>query len=151
MAAKKLLDLTDGQKECLRLVDKLLTSKEIARKLDISPFTVDQRLDAARRKLNASSRKEAAKIYVAIESQSLPDPLVYQSQGLVITEFPFTNLPFEEVELGRQISKPNMFNAQKSENLALHSIQIILEAALVSVILISGMTLIIAGFMRLII
>ncbi len=60
-------DLSDGQKQCLRLVGQHLTSKEIARKLGISHFTVDQRLDSARRKLNAHSRKDAVRIFMAME------------------------------------------------------------------------------------
>ena len=43
------LQLTGGQKACLRLVAQHYVSKEIARKLRISHLTVDQRLDAARR------------------------------------------------------------------------------------------------------
>ena len=74
--------LTDGQKACLRLVDDHQTSKEIARKLGISPFTVDQRLDAARRKLNAPSRKDAAKMFAAMEQNGLSQPLVYEPQPL---------------------------------------------------------------------
>ena len=63
MSAQSPLHLTEGQKACLRLVVQHHTSKEIARALGISPFTVDQRLDAARRKLNATSRIDAAKIF----------------------------------------------------------------------------------------
>ena len=74
--------LTEGQKACLRLVVQHHTSKEIARALGISPFTVDQRLDAARRKLNASSRKDAAKKFAALESQNISQPLVYEAQPL---------------------------------------------------------------------
>jgi DNA-binding CsgD family transcriptional regulator len=76
------LELTDGQKACLRLVDDHHTSKEIARMLGISPFTVDQRLDAARRKLNAPSRKDAAKIFAAMEHGNISEPFVYQPQWL---------------------------------------------------------------------
>jgi DNA-binding CsgD family transcriptional regulator len=75
-------ELTDGQKACLRLVDNHHTSKEIARLLGISPFTVDQRLDAARRKLKAASRKDAAKIFAAFEKGTLSEPLVYEPQRL---------------------------------------------------------------------
>lgn len=78
MAIEARPELTDGQKACLRLVDDHHTSKEIARILGISPFTVDQRLDAARRKLNAPSRKDAAKIFAAIEHGRLSEPFVYQ-------------------------------------------------------------------------
>lgn len=80
-------NLTEGQKACLRLVVQHYTSKEIARTLGISPFTVDQRLDAARRKLNAASRKDAAKKFAALEQYSISQPLVYEASTLVPTEF----------------------------------------------------------------
>jgi DNA-binding CsgD family transcriptional regulator len=75
-------DLSDGQKQCLRLVGQHLTSKEIARKLGISHFTVDQRLDSARRKLNAHSRKDAVRIFMAMEQESLSEPLVYEPSDI---------------------------------------------------------------------
>jgi DNA-binding CsgD family transcriptional regulator len=81
-AAAASVELTEGQKECLRLVDDHLTSKEIARFLGISHFTVDQRLDAARRKLNAATRKDAAKIFAAIEHRAISEPFVYETQDL---------------------------------------------------------------------
>ncbi len=74
--------LTEGQKACLRLVDDHHTSKEIARILGIYPFTVDQRLDAARRKLDAQSRKDAAKIFAAMEHKGISQPFVYETQWL---------------------------------------------------------------------
>lgn len=52
--------LSEGQKECLRLVLKHMTSKEIARHLGISSHTVDQRLRYAIRILGARSRMQAA-------------------------------------------------------------------------------------------
>jgi DNA-binding CsgD family transcriptional regulator len=82
MAGKKQPQLTDGQKDCLRLVDQLLTSKEIARQLQISPFTVDQRLDAARRKLGATTRKEAARMFAAQELAVLSEDFVYEAQAI---------------------------------------------------------------------
>ncbi len=75
-------ELSEGQKACLRLVDDHHTSKEIARKLGISPFTVDQRLDAARRKLRAGSRKDAAKIFAAMERGAISEPFVYEAARL---------------------------------------------------------------------
>lgn len=76
-------DLTEGQMACLRLVAQNQTSKEIARKLGISRYTVDQRLDAARRKLNTRSRKDAARIFAALEAQSICEPFVYETPALV--------------------------------------------------------------------
>lgn len=82
MRAQSPLHLTEGQKACLRLVVQHHTSKEIARTLGISPFTVDQRLDAARRKLNAASRKDAAKIFAALDQSGVSQPLVYETSTL---------------------------------------------------------------------
>ena len=82
MSAQSPLHLTEGQKACLRLVVQLHTSKEIARTLGISPFTVDQRLDAARRKLNATSRIDAAKIFDAMERTDIYEPFVYETSML---------------------------------------------------------------------
>lgn len=82
MALNDIAELTEGQKACLRLVDDHHTSKEIARILGISPFTVDQRLDAARRKLNAASRKDAAKLFAAMEQGGISEPFVYEAQRL---------------------------------------------------------------------
>lgn len=81
-------ELTEGQKACLRLVDDHHTSKEIARLLGISPFTVDQRLDAARRKLNAATRKDAAKIFASLEQHTISEPLVYEAQHLERQQYP---------------------------------------------------------------
>ncbi len=82
MSGKRQPDLTEGQKACLRLVNEHRTSKEIARILDISPFTVDQRLDAARKKLNASSRAEAARFFALSEERRISDPMVYEAAGV---------------------------------------------------------------------
>ena len=86
MSAQSHLHLTEGQKACLRLVAQLQTSKEIARTLGISPFTVDQRLDAARRKLNSTSRIDAAKIFDAMERNmernEIYQPFVYETSLL---------------------------------------------------------------------
>ena len=81
-AASSVSELTEGQKACLRLVDDHLTSKEIARILGISPFTVDQRLDAARHKLKATTRKDAAKIFASLERRSISEPFVYEAPQL---------------------------------------------------------------------
>ncbi len=82
MSGQRRPDLTDGQIICLELVNQLHTSKQIARKLGISPFTVDQRLDAARKKLGASSRVEAAQKFAEMQRQGISQPLVYDPAEL---------------------------------------------------------------------
>ena len=58
-----LAGLTAKQREVLDLLIEHKTSKEIARLLEISPHTVDQRIQFAKEKLGASSRNEVAAIY----------------------------------------------------------------------------------------
>ena len=54
--------LTQGQIECLLLVDRHYSSKEIASKLGISPHTVDQRIRGALEKLGVERRGDAARM-----------------------------------------------------------------------------------------
>ena len=54
--------LTDGQLDCLRLVDQHLSSKEIAAELRISPHTVDQRIRQALHTLGVERRTQAARL-----------------------------------------------------------------------------------------
>ncbi len=59
--------LNEGQKDCLRLVMQHFSSKEIARKLVLSPHTVDKRLKLAIAILGVSSRVDAARILAEAE------------------------------------------------------------------------------------
>ena len=71
--------MTEGQRACLRLVLRHMSSKEIGRALNISSHTVDQRLKQAMRTLGASSRVEAARALAAEEGHQ---ELVYQSADI---------------------------------------------------------------------
>ena len=57
--------LSDGQRECLVLVNQHLSSKELALRLGISPHTVDQRVRQALHVLGVEKRGEAARIVAA--------------------------------------------------------------------------------------
>jgi len=57
--------LTAKQRAVLDLLIEHKTSKEIARILKISPYTVDQRISAARKKTGVTSRNELASLYRA--------------------------------------------------------------------------------------
>ncbi|WP_207790237.1 helix-turn-helix domain-containing protein [Glacieibacterium frigidum] len=75
--------LTEGQRDCLRLVYRHMTSKDIARALDISPHTVDMRLRTAMKTLAVASRIDAARLLVESESQNSGyQPLIYQSSDV---------------------------------------------------------------------
>jgi len=54
--------LTQGQLDCLRLVDQHLSSKEIAVELGISSHTVDQRVRLALQTLGVERRSQAARL-----------------------------------------------------------------------------------------
>ena len=72
--------VTDPQKQCLRLVADLMSSKQIARQLDISHHTVDQRLKRAQAILGASGRAEAARMLLNHEATTkIGDPGSYQN------------------------------------------------------------------------
>ena len=62
--------LTTGQRECLDLVAQLQSSKQIARRLGISPYTVDQRVARACRALGTTTRADAALMVVRHEAGS---------------------------------------------------------------------------------
>ncbi|MGX5714356.1 sigma factor-like helix-turn-helix DNA-binding protein [Sphingopyxis terrae subsp. ummariensis] len=59
--------LTGKQRACLDLLLERKTSKEIARRLGISKFTVDQRLRTARVVLGAASRDDTALRYARLK------------------------------------------------------------------------------------
>lgn len=71
--------LSEGQKECLRLVLAHKTSKEIARELQISSHTVDQRIRFANRVLGVRTRMQAAIILNQAEQAASHAGLIYNS------------------------------------------------------------------------
>lgn len=70
--------LSDGQRDCLRLVFQHKNSKEIARELDISRHTVDQRLRVAMRKLGVENRRQAAMVFASASGETPYQSLRYQ-------------------------------------------------------------------------
>ncbi len=71
--------ITDGQRDCLRLVLHHKSSKDIARELGISPHTVDQRLRTVIRTLGVANRFEAARLFAAGDAPQPYQRAVYQS------------------------------------------------------------------------
>jgi DNA-binding CsgD family transcriptional regulator len=53
--------LSEGQKNCLRLVGRGMSSKEIAQATGLTPQTVDTYVKAALSRMGASNRREAAR------------------------------------------------------------------------------------------
>ena len=69
--AERVARLSEGQRQCLALVDRHLSSKEIAQQLGISPHTVDQRIRQALHTLGVERRGEAARMVAA--AGAMPD------------------------------------------------------------------------------
>lgn len=70
-------ELTAKQRGVLDLLIQHKTSKEISRALGISPYTVDQRINLARAKLNLGNRNEVAHVYrqlISVSQQSIYEP-----------------------------------------------------------------------------
>jgi DNA-binding CsgD family transcriptional regulator len=73
---------TDKQHQTLSLLVRHMTSKEISRKLGISRHTVDQRIDAAKRKLGVATRGELAQAYLRLRQVS--EQMTYEESLIVI-------------------------------------------------------------------
>ena len=74
--------LSEGQRQCLTLVNQHLSSKEIALKLGISSHTVDQRIRQALQILGVEKRGEAARLLGSALPQEGAEPyqrLIHQA------------------------------------------------------------------------
>jgi DNA-binding CsgD family transcriptional regulator len=93
--------LTVKQAEVIRLVSRGYETKEIARQLGISPTTVDQRIEGARKKLGGGTRKEAARRYLAQQDISerhiyVPPRLADDQQSGPTSGPPQNDLQFQD-------------------------------------------------------
>lgn len=81
MQPVRFTDLSDRERECLRLVFQHKQSKEIARLFGLSKRTVDGYLDSARAKLGVASRVEAARLFHAYEAEIGAEKTPYRITG----------------------------------------------------------------------
>ncbi|HTU13120.1 MAG TPA: helix-turn-helix transcriptional regulator [Allosphingosinicella sp.] len=82
MSRDRIARLTDGQRDVLRMVDRHMETKEIARALGISPDGVNQRIKAAMRILGVNKRRDAARLLADAEGEERYQPLVYPSRDI---------------------------------------------------------------------
>ena len=73
-------DLTAKQHEAVNLLIQHKTSKEISRILGISPHTVDQRIETAKKKFGATTRGQLAQAYLA--AFPMGERLTYQNSHI---------------------------------------------------------------------
>jgi DNA-binding CsgD family transcriptional regulator len=77
--------LTPRERECLRLVDQHLSSKQIARHLGMSKTSVDTYCDRARRKLGVGDRYQAARLLRGADGDAV---LIASGQDAIRTDNP---------------------------------------------------------------
>lgn len=90
--------LSEGQRQCLRLVYRHMESKEIARELGISPDGVTQRIKTAMRILGVDRRRDAAQILAEAEGLGFYPPLVYPPRDIAAAPDPVMLEPSTESE-----------------------------------------------------
>ncbi len=84
LMAARVAKLSQGQLDCLLLVDQHLNSKEIAVELKISPHTVDQRIRQALGILGVERRSQAARIVAQVRGPY--QRLIHQSPYIPANE-----------------------------------------------------------------
>jgi len=90
MSRDRVTRLTEGQRDVLRMVDRHMETKEIARVLGISPDGVNQRVKAAMRTLGVNKRRDAALILAEAEGQEAYPPQVYLPRDIASGPDPAT-------------------------------------------------------------
>lgn len=95
--------LTEKEKETLRLIVRGHDAKSAASELDLSVHTINERLRAARRKLDTTSSREAARILFESEGDA-PENLVYEPLGDAQTRLSFDDTPTAQPARHRAIT-----------------------------------------------
>ena len=88
--------LTEPQRECLRLVLTHHSSKEIAELLGISPSAVDKRIERAIQMLGVTTRFQAARIIAAEEGGAAYERLPSEPIDVPTTPDPNPRTPLDE-------------------------------------------------------
>ncbi|WP_033926410.1 helix-turn-helix domain-containing protein [Sphingomonas sp. 35-24ZXX] len=89
-------ELTDVQVNCLRLVADGYTSKEIAKQLGLTPMTVDQYLQRAKKTMGAPDRRTAARWLVENAQPAAFKPFELKSPDIAAVAVAVTPLAASE-------------------------------------------------------
>jgi DNA-binding CsgD family transcriptional regulator len=98
-------ELTPRERECLILVGRGRSSKEIALELHIAPKTVDKYVEIAVQKLRASNRREAARV-LADREQDAPEKFRGELEAVVPAADLRSQLPPEWTDQGSRFRFP---------------------------------------------
>lgn len=118
---ERLARLSQGQLDCLRLVNAHLSSKEIAAELEISPHTVDQRIRGALQILGVERRSQAARIVAGLDhgDERPYQRLIHQSpyiEPIVPTEHqdPTISIQIRHADRAGEAGDPSLITEQRS-------------------------------------
>lgn len=112
--------LTDREKQTLRLIVRGHDAKSIARELNLSVHTINERLRDARRKLAVSSSREAARMLLEVEDGAPPpDYLRDMRMGEDQSEPMKEESPAPVVGVGRGTHRPRIIIGATLMTLAL--------------------------------
>src|ERR1700744_6343249 len=94
--------LTPRERECLRLFDQHLSSKQIARELGMSKTSVDPYCDPARRKLGVEDRYAAARLARQLDGEGgVNHVLIGSGQDTIRTDAAVNLWPDEPATEGK--------------------------------------------------
>lgn len=112
ISARKILEsLTQKQRDVLDHLIDFKTSKEIARLLEISPHTVDQRIQFSKKKLGATSRSDVASNYRRL--LEICEPLTYEDSRIDHRAIPLENGTADEIGSHLYLLPPDRMNAER--------------------------------------
>ena len=116
MATNDVISILDGmskltakQREVLDLLLDHKTSKEIAQTLRISPHTVDQRIQYAKRQLGATSRSDLARIYR--DYKEVYKRSIYEDLPMSLT----ADIPHQSVQDDVKTFDPNRLSKEPTQ------------------------------------
>lgn len=102
MVNARIGDLSERQRQCLRLVAELKTTKQIAGELNIAPSTVDTHIQRAIELLGVATRADAAKALIAADAlageESRPQQSTTEPSRLPPNPFPSAIQPSSTAE-----------------------------------------------------
>jgi DNA-binding CsgD family transcriptional regulator len=119
MSREQVARLTEGQRDVLRMVNRHMETKEIARVLGISPDGVNQRVKAAMRTLGVNKRRDAALILAEAEGREAYPPQVYPPRDIASGPDPATFAP--SIGNGRE-TEPVSSGAMREEQAAFRAV-----------------------------
>ncbi len=119
MSRDRVDKLTEGQRDVLRMVNRHMETKEIARELGISPDGVNLRIKTAMRMLGVNKRRDAALLLAELEGAQPYQPLVYPPQDIAFASDPATFVPSTE---SGQEREPASIGAMREEQAAFEAV-----------------------------